>query len=39
MNYWLVKSEPHKYAWEQFLKDKKTFWDDVRNYQVRTNLL
>jgi predicted RNA-binding protein with PUA-like domain len=27
MNYWLVKSEPHKYAWEQFLKDKKTFWD------------
>ena len=38
MNYWLVKSEPHKYAWEQFLKDKKTFWDGVRNYQARNNL-
>ena len=38
MNYWLVKSEPHKYAWEQFLIDKKTFWDGVRNYQARNNL-
>jgi predicted RNA-binding protein with PUA-like domain len=38
MNYWVVKSEPHKYAWEQFLKDKKTFWDGVRNYQARNNL-
>lgn len=38
MNYWLVKSEPFKYSWEQFLKDKKTFWDGVRNYQARNNL-
>ncbi|MEX1188770.1 MAG: EVE domain-containing protein [Bacteroidia bacterium] len=38
MNYWLVKSEPHKYSWEQFNKDKKTFWDGVRNYQARNNL-
>lgn len=38
MNYWLVKSEPHKYAWEKFLKDKSTFWDGVRNYQARNNL-
>ena len=38
MNYWLVKSEPHKYAWAQFLKDKKTFWDGVRNFQARNNL-
>ncbi|MBX2906335.1 MAG: EVE domain-containing protein [Taibaiella sp.] len=38
MNYWLVKSEPFKYAWEQFLKDKKTFWDGVRNYAARNNL-
>ncbi|MFA7381739.1 MAG: EVE domain-containing protein [Bacteroidia bacterium] len=38
MNYWLVKSEPFKYSWEQFVKDKKTFWDGVRNYQARNNL-
>lgn len=38
MNYWLVKSEPFKYSWEQFVKDGKTFWDGVRNYQARNNL-
>jgi predicted RNA-binding protein with PUA-like domain len=38
MNYWLVKSEPGKYSWRQFLKDKRTFWDGVRNYQARNNL-
>lgn len=38
MNYWLVKSEPHKYSWEKFNKDGKTFWDGVRNYQARNNL-
>lgn len=38
MNYWLVKSEPFKYSWDQMLKDKKTFWDGVRNYQARNNL-
>jgi len=38
MNYWLVKSEPFKYSWDQFNKDKKTFWDGVRNYQARNNL-
>jgi predicted RNA-binding protein with PUA-like domain len=38
MNYWLVKSEPFKYSWEQFVKDKQTFWDGVRNYQARNNL-
>lgn len=38
MNYWLVKSEPFKYSWEQFLKDKKTHWDGVRNYAARNNL-
>lgn len=38
MNYWLVKSEPFKYSWEQFLKDGKTFWDGVRNYTARNNL-
>ncbi len=38
MNYWLVKSEPAKYSWEQFTKDKKATWDGVRNYAARNNL-
>ncbi|MBL7759090.1 MAG: EVE domain-containing protein [Sediminibacterium sp.] len=38
MNYWLIKSEPFKYSWEQFEKDQQTFWDGVRNYQARNNL-
>ena len=38
MAYWLVKSEPFKYSWDQFIKDKKTFWDGVRNYGARNNL-
>lgn len=38
MNYWLVKSEPFKYSWDQFVKDGVTFWDGVRNYAARNNL-
>lgn len=38
MHYYLVKSEPFKYSWQQFLKDGQTFWDGVRNYQARNNL-
>jgi predicted RNA-binding protein with PUA-like domain len=38
MAYWLVKSEPFKYSWEQFVRDKQTFWDGVRNYGARNNL-
>jgi predicted RNA-binding protein with PUA-like domain len=38
MNYWLVKSEPFKYSWEQFVKDGSTFWDGVRNYRARNNM-
>jgi predicted RNA-binding protein with PUA-like domain len=38
MNYWLVKSEPEVYSWEQFVKDKKTTWDGVRNYAARLHL-
>jgi predicted RNA-binding protein with PUA-like domain len=38
MNYWLVKSEPFKYSWEQFVQDGKTLWDGVRNYGARNNL-
>ena len=38
MAYWLVKSEPSVYSWEQFEKDKQTFWDGVRNYAARNHL-
>ncbi|MFT3844000.1 MAG: EVE domain-containing protein [Lacibacter sp.] len=38
MAHWLVKSEPFKYSWDQFVKDKQTFWDGVRNYAARNNL-
>ena len=38
MQHWLVKQEPEKYPWVQFVKDKGTLWDGVRNYQARNNL-
>jgi predicted RNA-binding protein with PUA-like domain len=38
MNYWLVKSEPGTYAWAQFVKDGRTAWTGVRNYQARIHL-
>lgn len=38
MAYWLVKSEPSVYSWEQFEKDKQTMWDGVRNYAARNHL-
>ncbi len=38
MNYWLIKSEPFKYSWEHFVKEGKSVWDGVRNYQARNNL-
>ncbi len=38
MAHWLVKSEPFKYSWEQFEKDKQTYWDGVRNYAARLHL-
>jgi predicted RNA-binding protein with PUA-like domain len=38
MAYWLVKSEPFKYSWDQLVKDGETFWDGVRNYAARNNL-
>jgi predicted RNA-binding protein with PUA-like domain len=38
MNYWLVKSEPFKYSWDNLVSDGKTFWDGVRNFQARNYL-
>ena len=38
MAYWLVKSEPSSYSWEQLVKDKQTVWSGVRNYAARLHL-
>jgi predicted RNA-binding protein with PUA-like domain len=38
MNYWLVKSEPDVYSFEQLVSEGKAQWDGVRNYQARNNL-
>ena len=38
MKYWLVKSEPFKYSWNDLVKDKWTYWDGVRNYGARNFL-
>ena len=37
-HYWLAKSEPSTYAWEQLVSDGATRWDGVRNHQARNNL-
>ncbi len=39
MAHWLVKSEPSAYAWTQMVKDKRTAWNGVRNFQARNNLM
>ncbi|MYG01072.1 MAG: EVE domain-containing protein [Acidobacteriia bacterium] len=38
LRYWLVKSEPSKYSWEDLVKDGWTYWDGVRNYEARNNI-
>ena len=38
MAYWLIKSEPSAYSWDQLVKDKKTSWTGVRNFQAAINL-
>jgi len=38
LKYWLVKSEPSKYSWDDFVSDGRTYWDGVRNAQARNNL-
>jgi len=37
-NYWLVKQEPESYSWDTFVKEGKTAWTGIRNYQARNNL-
>jgi len=36
--YWLVKQEPEAYSWSDFVKDGRTAWTGVRNFQARNNL-
>ncbi len=38
MAYWLIKSEPEVYGWDQLNKDKQTRWDGIRNYAARNHL-
>ena len=38
MAHWLIKSEPEVYSWDQFVKDKQTRWDGIRNYAARLHL-
>jgi len=38
MNYWLLKSEPDVWSWDQQCKVKSAEWDGVRNYQAAANL-
>ncbi len=38
MQHWLVKSEPDKYSWSDLVRDGRTMWDGVRNYQARNNM-
>lgn len=38
MAYWLVKSEPSAYSWDQLVNDKETVWSGVRNYAARLHL-
>ena len=38
MAHWLIKSEPSTYSWDQFVKDKRTSWTGVRNFQAAANL-
>ena len=39
MKYWLLKSEPNTWSWDDQIKEKITIWDGVRNYQARNNLM
>ncbi|MDB5410690.1 MAG: ubiquinol-cytochrome c reductase [Rhodospirillales bacterium] len=38
MAHWLLKSEPFKYSWDQLVKDRRTHWNGVRNYQAANNM-
>jgi predicted RNA-binding protein with PUA-like domain len=37
-NYWMVKQEPEAYSWDTFIKEGRTAWTGVRNFQARNHL-
>ena len=39
MKYWLLKTEPSTWSFKNQLKEKKTMWDGVRNYQARNYMM
>ena len=39
MRYWLFKTEPSEYSWERLLREGKTVWSGVRNFQARNNMM
>tara|TARA_B100000427_G_C14947462_1_gene350917 strand:- start:49 stop:456 length:408 start_codon:yes stop_codon:yes gene_type:complete len=39
MNYWLLKSEPNTWSWDNQVEEGPSMWDGVRNYQARNNLM
>jgi predicted RNA-binding protein with PUA-like domain len=38
MKYWLLKTEPSTFSWDDLIKQGTSMWDGVRNYQARNNL-
>jgi predicted RNA-binding protein with PUA-like domain len=38
MNYWLLKTEPDTFSWDNLARDKKAVWDGVRNFKARSNM-
>jgi predicted RNA-binding protein with PUA-like domain len=38
MQHWLIKSEPGTYSWDDLVRDGRTRWDGVRNFQARNNI-
>lgn len=38
MSYWIIKSEPSTYSWDDLVKEKKTAWTGIRNFQARNYL-
>jgi len=38
MSYWLVKTEPSTYSWNDLVRDQETWWTGIRNFQARNNL-
>jgi predicted RNA-binding protein with PUA-like domain len=38
MAYWLMKTEPGSWSWDDQVRERKTGWDGVRNYQAANNM-